>query len=100
MRALQDAAKTEEFTLEPVSGFRSVERQAQLIRGKLARGQRLDDILRSNAAPGYSEHHTGRALDITDGRLAAAQRIVRTNRGVCLAVASCKALWVPPQLFA
>jgi len=66
-RALQAAAMMEGITLEPISGFRSVERQAELIRGKLARGQRLDDILSSNAAPGYSEHHTGRALDITDG---------------------------------
>jgi D-alanyl-D-alanine carboxypeptidase len=66
-RAMRDAALADGIKLLPVSGFRSVERQAELIRHKLARGDRLDDILRSNAAPGYSEHHTGRALDITDG---------------------------------
>jgi D-alanyl-D-alanine carboxypeptidase len=66
-RAMQDAATADGITLCPISGFRSVERQAQILREKLARGDRLDDILRSNAAPGYSEHHTGRALDITDG---------------------------------
>ena len=27
-------------------------------------GQRIEDILKVNAAPGYSEHHTGRAVDI------------------------------------
>jgi D-alanyl-D-alanine carboxypeptidase len=47
-----------------VSGFRSVEYQAGLIRSKIAAGQVIDDILKVNAAPGYSEHHTGRAIDI------------------------------------
>jgi D-alanyl-D-alanine carboxypeptidase len=65
-RAMRDAAEAEGITLRPISGFRSVERQARIFREKLARGDRLDDILRANAAPGYSEHHTGRALDITD----------------------------------
>jgi D-alanyl-D-alanine carboxypeptidase len=65
--AMRDAAGANGLALRPVSGFRSVQRQAELIRRKLARGDHLDDILRTNAAPGYSEHHTGRALDITDG---------------------------------
>jgi zinc D-Ala-D-Ala carboxypeptidase len=47
-----------------VSAFRSVEFQVALIRGKLTRGARLDEVLRVNAPPGYSEHHTGRAVDI------------------------------------
>jgi D-alanyl-D-alanine carboxypeptidase len=66
-RAMRDAALAVGIAMRPISGFRSVERQAQIIREKLGRGQRLGEILRSNAAPGYSEHHTGRALDITDG---------------------------------
>lgn len=66
-RAMRDAAEADGIRLRPVSGFRSVARQAEIIRDKLARGDRLDDILRANAAPGYSEHHTGRALDLTDG---------------------------------
>jgi zinc D-Ala-D-Ala carboxypeptidase len=66
-RAMRDAALADGISLQPVSGFRSVQRQAELIRNKLARGDRLEDILRSNAAPGCSEHHTGRALDISDG---------------------------------
>jgi zinc D-Ala-D-Ala carboxypeptidase len=65
-RTMQSAATADGVALRPISGFRSVARQAQIFREKLARGDRLDDILRSNAAPGYSEHHTGRALDITD----------------------------------
>jgi len=47
-----------------VSGFRSIPHQAELIRRKLAAGQAIDAILAVNAAPGFSEHHTGRAIDI------------------------------------
>ena len=47
-----------------MSGCRSVSYQADLIRRKLASGQDIQSILRVNAAPGFSEHHTGRAVDI------------------------------------
>jgi zinc D-Ala-D-Ala carboxypeptidase len=47
-----------------VSGFRSIRHQADLIRRKLAAGQSIEKILAVNAAPGFSEHHTGLAVDI------------------------------------
>jgi D-alanyl-D-alanine carboxypeptidase len=47
-----------------VSGYRGVGYQAALIRNKLEAGQAIEDILRVNAAPGHSEHHTGCAVDI------------------------------------
>ena len=47
-----------------VSGFRSIRHQADIIRRKLAAGQSIEQILNVNAAPGFSEHHTGRAVDI------------------------------------
>jgi D-alanyl-D-alanine carboxypeptidase len=47
-----------------VSGFRSIERQVSLIQAKLAKGQSLEAILQVNAAPGYSQHHTGEAVDV------------------------------------
>jgi len=47
-----------------VSGFRDFEYQASLIRKKINAGQSLSEILEVNAAPGFSEHHTGRAVDI------------------------------------
>ena len=47
-----------------VSGFRSIRHQADIIRRKLAAGQSIETILAVNAAPGFSEHHTGRAVDI------------------------------------
>ena len=58
------AAARDGLVLLPLSGFRSVARQTVLIRAKLAAGQSLEKILRLVAAPGYSEHHTGRALDV------------------------------------
>jgi len=59
-----DAATFDGVTLLIVSGFRGFEYQARLIRKKLNAGQVVSDILRVNAAPGFSEHHTGRAVDI------------------------------------
>jgi D-alanyl-D-alanine carboxypeptidase len=63
-RALQGAAAEDGIELLLVSAFRSIDFQTALIRAKLARGMRLDEVLRVNAPPGYSEHHTGRAVDI------------------------------------
>ena len=62
---MQQAAATDGIELEVVSAFRSIARQAEIIRTKLARGKTIEAILAVNAAPGYSEHHTGRALDLT-----------------------------------
>jgi D-alanyl-D-alanine carboxypeptidase len=62
---MQLAAATDTIALHVVSAFRSIARQAEIIRAKLGRGKTIDAILAVNAAPGYSEHHTGRALDLT-----------------------------------
>ncbi|MEE4163185.1 MAG: M15 family metallopeptidase [Woeseiaceae bacterium] len=62
--AMADAAAADGVTLLLVSGFRSWEYQARLIRKKLNAGQSIEEILTVNAAPGFSEHHTGRAIDI------------------------------------
>ena len=61
---LKQAAQDEGITLILVSAFRSIDYQCELIAAKLERGQKLSDILSVNAIPGFSEHHTGRALDI------------------------------------
>jgi D-alanyl-D-alanine carboxypeptidase len=63
-RAMQAAAAADEVTLLPLSAFRSVRRQAAIVRRKLAAGRSMTDILRVSAVPGCSEHHTGRALDL------------------------------------
>ncbi len=61
---LRAVAAGEGVQLQLLSGFRGVDRQTEIIRRKLSAGRRIDDILRVNAAPGYSEHHTGRAVDV------------------------------------
>jgi len=61
---MRAAAQRQGITLLLVSAFRSVEFQIALIRGKLQRGATIDEVLKVNAPPGYSEHHTGRAVDI------------------------------------
>lgn len=61
---MQSAALANGIQLQVVSAFRSVDYQCSLIRNKLARGQSIEKILKVNAAPGYSEHHTGNALDL------------------------------------
>ncbi len=61
---MRAAAAQDGIVLLPLSGFRSVARQTVLIRAKLAAGQSLESILQLVAAPGFSEHHTGYALDI------------------------------------
>lgn len=61
---MKNAAKKDGITLILVSAFRSIERQKELIEEK--RNQNIPDskIFRVLARPGYSEHHTGRALDL------------------------------------
>jgi D-alanyl-D-alanine carboxypeptidase len=63
-RQLHDAAAREDVALEAISGYRSHDYQLGIFDRKRARGQSVDAILGVNAAPGYSEHHSGRALDI------------------------------------
>lgn len=63
--AMRESAAADGEVLQMVSGFRSVDYQADLLRRKLEAGQNLGDILKVSAAPGYSEHHSGRAIDLT-----------------------------------
>ena len=62
---MKTAAASSGVELQAVSAFRSVDYQAGIIRKKLVAGQKMENILKVSAAPGYSEHHTGRAVDIT-----------------------------------
>ena len=64
-RAMCAAAARANFCLQVVSAFRSIDYQADLFRHKRARGQTTAEVLCVNAAPGFSEHHSGRALDLT-----------------------------------
>jgi D-alanyl-D-alanine carboxypeptidase len=59
-----EAASGDGVRLLIISGFRSFDYQADLIRRKIDAGQAIDEILSVNAAPGFSQHHTGAAVDI------------------------------------
>ncbi len=63
-RSMRAAAGRDGIPLQAISGFRSVAYQGEIIRRKRRRGLSVQAILAVNAAPGYSEHHSGRALDI------------------------------------
>jgi zinc D-Ala-D-Ala carboxypeptidase len=63
-RQMKQTAALAGVELLLVSGFRSIQQQTGLFRQKLAAGHKIDAILRVNAAPGFSEHHTGRAIDV------------------------------------
>ena len=64
-QAMRAAALREGVFLEAISGYRSHDYQLGIFRRKIARGQSVAEILRVNAAPGFSEHHGGRVLDIS-----------------------------------
>lgn len=64
-REMKAAASAKGVALHIASAFRSVDRQAEIIRSKLQAGVPLERILAVNAPLGYSEHHTGRAVDVT-----------------------------------
>lgn len=61
---MRAAAAADGVTLYIISAFRSVQRQMELIERKLAAGEALERILTVVAPPGFSEHHSARAVDI------------------------------------
>ena len=63
-RMRQQAAE-DGIELQVVSAFRSASYQLVIVERKLERGQSIAEILRVSAAPGFSEHHSGRAVDIS-----------------------------------
>jgi D-alanyl-D-alanine carboxypeptidase len=58
------AAHEDSVELIADSGWRSLSFQRQIIRKRMAAGDSFEEVLNSVAPPGYSEHHTGRALDL------------------------------------
>ncbi len=66
---MQRDARANGIILVPISGFRTVQQQNQLFFGvKQQRSQDARKRAEVSAPPGYSEHHTGYAVDIGDGR--------------------------------
>ncbi len=77
--AMRQAAAGDGVVLEAISGYRSHDYQLGIFERKFARGLALEDILAINAAPGFSEHHGGLALDVgTPGEPPAEDSFERT----------------------
>jgi D-alanyl-D-alanine carboxypeptidase len=71
-RQMVTAARGEGINLVTISAFRSIADQKHLFFDvKAERGQDARERAEVSAPPGYSEHHTGYALDIGDGNLPA-----------------------------
>lgn len=62
---MRAAASNAGVDLQLISAFRSMNYQTSIIRKKIEEGHSMRKILRVSAPPGYSEHHGGRAVDIT-----------------------------------
>jgi len=62
---MRDAAKAEGVELQVVSAFRSIKRQGEIVEKKRKKGLSDEEIFKVSARPGYSEHHTGKAIDLT-----------------------------------
>ncbi len=62
---MQSAATRDGVSLLLVSAFRPPEYQASLLRRKLDRGESIAQALQAVAAPGHSEHQSGRAIDVS-----------------------------------
>jgi D-alanyl-D-alanine carboxypeptidase len=65
LATMEAAAARDGVAIAAVSGYRSFRYQRQLLQAKLHRGIDIGAALRVNTAPGFSEHHTGCAVDLT-----------------------------------
>jgi zinc D-Ala-D-Ala carboxypeptidase len=61
------AARDQGVWIVPVSGFRSIEKQKELFERQIKRQGSESAAAKLSAPPGYSEHSTGYAIDLTDG---------------------------------
>jgi D-alanyl-D-alanine carboxypeptidase len=62
------AARDENVWIIAVSGFRDLEKQKQLFEMQIEKRGSEADAAKVSAPSGYSEHHTGYAIDLTDGQ--------------------------------
>lgn len=72
-RAMKAAAQGDGIDIHILSGFRSMARQGELIQVRLDGGMVIGDVLKILAPPGFSEHHTGRAVDVSTQGIKALQ---------------------------
>jgi len=71
-QAMVAAARSDGVIIVPISGFRTIAEQQHLFFDvKAQRGQLAKERAEVSAPPGYSEHHTGYAVDLGDGNVPA-----------------------------
>jgi len=64
---MQTSARRDGINIIPISGFRDIAYQTNLFNRNVARLGGVQQARKVSAPPGYSEHHTGYALDLGDG---------------------------------
>ena len=64
-RSLRESAQAASVEIQLVSAYRSIEYQVEVIERLIRKGESIADILTRVAAPGFSEHQSGRAVDVT-----------------------------------
>lgn len=62
--SLKVGAESDGVVLRLISAYRSVDRQNEIIEAKRSKGIPDSEIFKVNAPAGYSEHHSGRAIDL------------------------------------
>lgn len=77
--SMQRSAAEMGVRLEAISGFRSIAYQAGILRRKRDRGMSIEEALSINTAPGFSEHHSGRAIDIGTPGCPPAEEVFETT---------------------
>lgn len=65
LNAMLMAALLDDLEIVPVSGFRDYDYQLNLIRSGLDRGMDIKEALSVWMPPGFSEHHSGLAIDFS-----------------------------------
>jgi len=66
LQRLFAAAVPADLTLQPISGFRTIKDQQELFEQQVQKYGSTEAAAQLSAPPGYSEHHTGYAVDIGD----------------------------------
>jgi zinc D-Ala-D-Ala carboxypeptidase len=67
LKRMMESAQTEGIFLFLVSGFRDLTTQNLLFQARAAEAGSVETAAKAVAPPGYSEHHTGYAIDLADG---------------------------------
>ncbi|MEM9218281.1 MAG: M15 family metallopeptidase [Cyanobacteria bacterium P01_F01_bin.150] len=62
------AARDQGVWVVPASAYRTIDRQRKLFDNQVKRKGSAEAAAKSSAPPGFSEHHTGYAVDLVDGR--------------------------------